>query len=158
MDTIYVEVCASVNGSLFYCDVEIGNKEDIKERIMEAYNDTNEETVEIDVVGDFEVVDWKELEEYENLQDKLEELSEYNGYYELDVISAAVDCGIAIDGIDDSYQGEYKSDEDFAQNMSEELGLINRDVSWPYTCIDWEWAAKELMYDYCESNGHYFRQ
>ena len=157
MDTIYVEVCASVNGPLFYCDVEIGNKEDIKERIMEAYNDTNEETVEIDVVGDFEVVDWKELEEYENLQDKLEELSEYNGYYELDVISAAVDCGIAIDGIDDSYQGEYKSDEDFAQNMAEELGLINRDVSWPYTCIDWEWAAKELMYDYCESNGHYFR-
>lgn len=61
------------------------------------------------------------------------------------------------DDVAEAYQGHYGSDEDFAQDLAEELGLIKKDVVWPYTCIDWEHAAKELMYDYFESDGHYFR-
>lgn len=57
----------------------------------------------------------------------------------------------------DRYQGSYKSDEAFAEDMAEQCGDYPRQVSWPYTCIDWEWAARELMYDYIEENGHYFR-
>lgn len=61
------------------------------------------------------------------------------------------------ENLEEAYQGEYSSDEDFAESFAEELGYINDSVQWPYTCIDWQHAARELMYDYNESNGHYFR-
>ncbi len=57
----------------------------------------------------------------------------------------------------EAFEGTYKNDEDFAYHMAEETGAIDNSASWPYTCIDWEQAAKELMYDYFESNGFYFR-
>jgi len=57
----------------------------------------------------------------------------------------------------DAYSGKYDSDEAFAEDMAEQCGMLQDKVSWPYTCIDWEWAARELMYDYIEENGHYFR-
>lgn len=59
--------------------------------------------------------------------------------------------------IEEAYSGSYGSDEEFAQELAAELGLINEDLQWPYTCIDWAQASRELMYDYTESNGHYFR-
>lgn len=36
----------------------------------------------------------------------------------------------------------------YAEQTAEDLGLIQRKVSWPYTCIDWEKAAYELQMDY----------
>lgn len=57
----------------------------------------------------------------------------------------------------DAYQGEYDSDQDFAQELADELGLVNAELSWPHSCIDWEHAARELMYDYFSENGYYFR-
>jgi len=58
---------------------------------------------------------------------------------------------------EEAFQGEYKSDVDFAQNMAKQLGSVTDDVEWPYTCIDWEHASRELMYDYFEVEGYYFR-
>jgi antirestriction protein len=57
----------------------------------------------------------------------------------------------------DAYQGQYNSDEDFAQSLAEDVGCIDQNVNWPYTCIDWEQAAREVMMDYRESDGYYFR-
>jgi hypothetical protein len=37
---------------------------------------------------------------------------------------------------------------DYAQELAEEVGAIERDVKWPYTCIDWDQAARELQTDY----------
>lgn len=59
--------------------------------------------------------------------------------------------------VDEAYAGEYSSDEEFAQEMAEQTGAISKEINWPYTCIDWEYAAKELMYDYFEVDGYYFR-
>lgn len=87
-------------------------------------------------------------------RDKLEELIEN---YSEEAVNACVSLGIALSDFEEAYQGTYSSDEDFAQELAEQLGEIKKDVSWPYTCIDWEHAAKELMYDYAEENGHYFR-
>ena len=42
----------------------------------------------------------------------------------------------------DSYFTEY------AQEEAESLGLIKSDASWPYCCIDWEEAARQLQMDY----------
>lgn len=58
---------------------------------------------------------------------------------------------------EEAYQGYFLSDEVFAQNMAEEIGAINKEAQWPNNCIDWEFAAKELMYDYSDDGGHYFR-
>lgn len=58
---------------------------------------------------------------------------------------------------DEAYQGEFDSDEDFAQDFAEQLGYMDKNTSWPHSCIDWQWAARELMYDYHEIEGFYFR-
>lgn len=81
----------------------------------------------------------------------------YEDYYSLDIYEAAHKADIQLCDVSECYSGEFKSDEDFAQDIAEQLGAIDKNASWPQTCIDWEQAAKELMYDYVESNGHYFR-
>lgn len=76
---------------------------------------------------------------------------------DLEVFEAALECGVNPSDIDEAYQGSYDDNEDFAQETAESLGAIDKNASWPMNCIDWEYAAKELMYDYSEHNGHYFR-
>lgn len=86
-------------------------------------------------------------------------------HYDDEVIAAFADLGnYSLYDIDDffealeeSYSGEFDSDEDFAENMAEELGLMQDSPQWPYTCIDWKRAARELMYDHYSINKHYFR-
>lgn len=86
----------------------------------------------------------------ETLEDAIREHGE-------DVVNAAIACDVQLEDIAEAYSGHFDSDEDFAQDMAEQLGDIKKDVQWPYTCIDWEKAARELMYDYREEDGHYFR-
>ena len=38
--------------------------------------------------------------------------------------------------------------EEYAQDLAEDIGLINPDAHWPNNCINWEWAARELKMDY----------
>ena len=63
------------------------------------------------------------------------------------------------DHAEEAYQGQYTSDEEFAQETFDQTKTMNDDQlsSWPYTCIDWEWASRELMMDYFEVDGYYFR-
>jgi len=63
----------------------------------------------------------------------------------------------AFDQWEEAYQGKYNDDEEFAYDLAEQLGAIDKKASWPNTCIDWEQAAEEIMYDYFESDGFYFR-
>lgn len=58
---------------------------------------------------------------------------------------------------EESYQGKFKNKEEFAIDMAEGIGAIDTNVNWPSNCIDWEQASKELMIDYTEQDGHYFR-
>ena len=60
------------------------------------------------------------------------------------------------DQAEEAYQGEYASDEEFAESMADDIGYERR-AEWPYSCIDWEQAAKELMWDYTEDSNYYFR-
>ncbi len=62
-----------------------------------------------------------------------------------------------IEDIEEAYQGLWSSDEDFARDLAVNLGDIESDQPWPIYCIDWEYAATELMMDYMEENGYYFR-
>jgi hypothetical protein len=40
--------------------------------------------------------------------------------------------------------------EDYAQELADDIGAIDRNASWPLNHIDWEAAARELSYDYTE--------
>lgn len=75
-----------------------------------------------------------------------------------DGVKAGLELGISPDNLEEAYQGKFSSDREFAQDMADQLGSINVDAVWPYTCIDWDYAAKELMYDYYEQDGYYFRK
>jgi hypothetical protein len=37
---------------------------------------------------------------------------------------------------------------DYAQELAEDVGALKSAEEWPYTCIDWDKAAKELQADY----------
>ena len=71
-------------------------------------------------------------------------------------ITASDDAEEIAGEIDEAYAGSFRSDADFAEDMAEQLGDIPRDFpSWIY--IDWERSARDLMMDYSEQDGHYFR-
>jgi len=44
----------------------------------------------------------------------------------------------------------YSYFKEYAQELAEDIGAINKDASWPNTCIDWDEAARELQQDYTE--------
>lgn len=93
----------------------------------------------------------------EQVANELEAIEEHG----MDIVQAFVNCysweDVTAEAISEAYAGKYDSGEDFAQEIADQLGLIDENVQWPYSCIDWERAAHELMYDYCEDSGHYFR-
>ena len=115
--------------------------------------DITEDMVEFDfselpqfLIGDWDI--WEAISEFA--------VHYYASHYDVDVFEAAQDCGIPFEDVDECYQGEYDSDEEFAEEMIEQNGWISDDFpSWIY--IDWERTAQSVMYDYDESNGHYFR-
>lgn len=41
--------------------------------------------------------------------------------------------------------------EDYAQELAEDIGAVNRDAEWPARHIDWKAAADELLMDYTET-------
>lgn len=75
---------------------------------------------------------------------------------DLEIIEAGIALDIPLESIEDAYYGSYSNDEDFAQNYAEDTGAITETVAWPYTHIDWESAARDLMQDYNDQDGHYF--
>ena len=45
--------------------------------------------------------------------------------------------------------------EQYARELAEDCGLTDRPSGWPYYCIDWEYAARELKNDYSSTDvGH----
>lgn len=82
------------------------------------------------------------------------------GSYDAEVYQAYMDnVGeeyTELEDVEEAYQGEYNSDEDFVEQLLEDIGVIPDDLP-GYVHIDWEATAREVMYDYFESEGHYFR-
>ena len=74
-----------------------------------------------------------------------------------DLVYKYLDDGYSLSDMEEAYQGEYTSDADFVQQLLEDCGSIPSDLP-AYIHIDWDWTAKEVMMDYFEIDGHYFRQ
>jgi len=95
-----------------------------------------------DVIARFE-----ELEDTEPLdEDEAIELAAIKGFLE-----EVEGCGGDEQWRGDWYPVGFIADtyfEEYAQELAEDIGATNREVSWPHTCIDWEQAARELRQDY----------
>lgn len=61
------------------------------------------------------------------------------------------------DEAEEAYAGQFGDNAEFAENLATELGLVKSDATWPNNCIDWDSAAVDLMHDYFEVDGYYFR-
>jgi hypothetical protein len=81
-----------------------------------------------------------------------------NRYIPPEAVLAARSLGYDPDSAEEAYQGHYRTDVEFAQQFAEDMGLIQPNLSWPYSSLDWSDAAAELMQDYCEEDGYYFRR
>ena len=80
------------------------------------------------------------------------------GHLPKEAVLAARNIGFSPDEVEEAYQGHYRSDEEFAQQLAEDLGLIQPNIGWPYDSISWSSAASDLMQDYCQQDGYYFRR
>ena len=86
------------------------------------------------------------------------ELVEDNNW-NVEAVEAYISLGIGDDDLSDfeeAYQGQWSSDADFVQQLVEDTGDIPKDLP-SYISIDWEGTARDVMMDYSEENGHYFR-
>lgn len=115
---------------------------------------TNEEWIVCDyegipetLVGEYDL-DIKGLLEY---KEALEESG-----LDKEAFDAGIKLGIPPGSVQETYYGAFGSDEDFAYSMAEETDCLKDDVAWPYSCVDWELAARDLMQDFYEQDGHYF--
>ena len=132
--------------------IEIHEDEEDPELMIQ---DMEEHTKDLGVCESMSLEDWEEVfEALEAVKDSHLDIEIVAAYCEN--MGEAINAD-AISKAEEAYQGQYESDEEFAQELAEELGCMDKNAYWPYTCIDWEWAARELMYDYFESNGYYFR-
>ena len=52
-----------------------------------------------------------------------------------------------LSGFEDSYRGEWASEQDYAENLADDCGLIDADAVWPNSYIDWERATRDLFMD-----------
>ena len=89
---------------------------------------------------------------------KQKEITQANDW-DIKAVEAYLELGIGDDELDDfeeAYQGECDSDAEFVQNLLEDTGTIPNDLPC-YVHIDWEGTARDVMMDYHEENGHYFR-
>jgi hypothetical protein len=80
-----------------------------------------------------------------------------NNSYEIEVFQAAYECDIPFEDIDEMYQGQWDDDETFVMRLLEDTGMIPSDLP-NFIYIDWERTAENVMDDYVENRGHYFRQ
>lgn len=92
----------------------------------------------------------EELESIDGIEDKINNLEEDEDAKELVALRELV--GEAADYAPDwKYGATLVRDsyfKDYAQELAEDIGAINRDATWPNTCIDWDQAARELRMDY----------
>ncbi len=88
----------------------------------------------IERIKELEAIETRDEEEEEELA-ALKALAEEGALY-------APDWEYGETLIRDSYFAEY------AEELAEDIGAIDRNAKWPLTCIDWEEAARQLKQDY----------
>ena len=79
--------------------------------------------------------------------------------WDIEAVKAYIDLGIGDDDLKDfeeAYCGQWRTDEDFVKDLVEGTGELPKDLPL-YIHIDWEATAIDIMMDYSEDSGYYFR-
>lgn len=132
-----------------------------KKSPLDEFGSIREETMITDFEG-FPLPFYSECMNFENLFEFFEKAE--GSHFDFEIIEAFVDLDVInldnldefFDALDESYSGKFNSDLNFAMDVHEQTGEEISD-SWPHSYIDWDRAVKDLMFDYCENNGYYFR-
>ena len=135
--------------------IKIGEDLEMTDSVTELFNelvddghDADELQAFIDEYGKSQFVDY--IEEY------LQAVDEYNE----EVVESFLEIFDidSIGNLSESYQGQYDSGADFAQNLAEDCCEVPKDMS-GWIEIDWKASWDNLDYDYTEGNGgHIFSQ
>lgn len=162
---IYVSTYAKYNnGSLYGKWLSLSDYSDYDELLTAMYELHSDESEPEFMLSDYEGCELFEKlgliggsflspEIYE-IAEQINE-SEYNS----EVYEGCIDCLGKMDFqslyeyVNNFYYGEHGSDEDFVQWLYEDdtFNIPN------WVVIDWSATARSIMFDYFESNGHYFR-
>ncbi len=120
----------------------IARVETLRDELSEAKNDTSEE------FADMELSDWILNIDIDNhpFADTI------NEYILIDKLLSDL-CGY---GGDEQWEGDWypvtlireSHFTEYAQELADDIGAMTTGDKWPYTCIDWEQAARELKMDY----------
>ena len=92
------------------------------------------------------------------MTNKQKEIVEVNDW-DIKAVESYISLGIGDDSLEnfeEAYQGEWPSDENFVRDLLESTGEIPKDFP-NYIHIDWESTTRDIMMDYSEANGYYFR-
>ena len=135
--------------------IKIGEDVEVTDSVTELFNelvddghDADDLQAFIDEYGKSQFVDY--IEEY------LQAVDEYNE----EVVESFIEIFDieSIGSLSDSYQGQFDSGAEFAQNLAEDCCMVPRDMS-GWIEIDWKASWDNLDYDYTEgSGGHIFSQ
>lgn len=158
MATITLNELGTYNSGKILCrNFQLSDERTLDKEIQEWLDELTEETGQLCeewIIADSEGIPSRYVGEF-GLD------PEFWDWLELDmdeeVKEAGIACGIAVADMEEAYAGKFRNDEEFAYDMAESTGMLKDSAEWPHSCIDWKHAAYELMFDYCESNGHYFR-
>jgi antirestriction protein len=99
---------------------------------------------------------------YENAE-KLNELHKTGDLDLIHELASILDVGgyMTLDELityhETHYHGEHANDKAFGEDYAEQVGDLNAVPEHMRNYIDWDYYAKELIYDYFTSNGHYWR-
>jgi antirestriction protein len=89
--------------------------------------------------------------------DAIDWLDQLDSHQPVEAVSAWLDnLGLSwrdadLADFDEAYAGEWRSEEEYAEDLAEECGLIDTDAMWPNSYIDWERAARDLFMTDCWS-------
>ena len=135
--------------------IKIGEDLEMTDSVTELFNelvddghDADELQAFIDEYGKSQFVDY--IEEY------LQAVDEYNE----EVVESFLEIFDieSIGSLSESYQGQYDSGAEFAEQLAQDCCEVPRDMS-GWIEIDWKASWDNLDYDYVEcSNGHIFSQ
>lgn len=109
------------------------------------------EIIDLDEIPEEYVVDGKLTDEFWRINQarwKADVKVPEKAYY------AGVKLGIPLDKICLRYEGSWDSDEEFAYDTAESMGL--NPIAWPLSALDWGKAGRALMMDYRKQDDCYF--
>ncbi|PRB03808.1 antirestriction protein [Chryseobacterium sp. MYb7] len=164
--SIYVGTYQKYNNGSLYGKwlnlADYSSYDELLEAMYELHKDENEPEFMLQDHEHCEIFEKLGLIGESYLSDEIFEIAEQinDSGYDIEVFEAYIDCigkvdfNSLYDGVINCYIGEYSDDETFAQYLLEESipeTLPN------YIYIDWESTARNLMFDYYSSDGHYFR-